>query len=214
MVLGYLKKSVKDYFYFNYRRIMLRRNHLIGKNCVIGKKVYFNGRVQIKNDVKIRENVKLGDGVLVGNKTVLSNIEIGQQSQIEGNVICLGEGGGEIIIGDNSYIGLSNVLDWSGNIYIGDYVHISGPSTALWTHSSVLQALHGRKLNDKDVEFRPLGSIIIEDNVYIGGNCTIYPGVKIKHHTVVAPNSVVNRDVEPFTMVGGVPARFIKKIKL
>ena len=61
-------------------------------------------------------------------------------------------------------------------------------------------------------KYRPTSPIIIENNVYIGGNCTIYPGIKIGSYSIIAPNSAVTKDVPPNTMVGGVPAREIKKI--
>jgi maltose O-acetyltransferase len=69
-------------------------------------------------------------------------------------------------------------------------------------------------LEQKSKKFRPTAPIVIEDNVYIGGNCTIYPGITIGNHSIVAPNSAVTKNVEPFSMVGGVPAKIIKKIDL
>ena len=57
-----------------------------------------------------------------------------------------------------------------------------------------------------------MAPVVIGDNVYIGGNCTIYPGVKIGPHAVVAPNSAVAHEVLPGTMVGGVPALVIKQL--
>ena len=115
-----------------------------------------------------------------------------------------------ISVGSNTYIGISNYLDTSADISIGSFVQIAGPSTALWTHSGAKMCLNGIPLSDTSVKNRPTAPIMIEDNVYIGGNCTIYPGVRIGHHSVVAPNSAVNKDVPPYSMVGGVPARFIK----
>ena len=91
-------------------------------------------------------------------------------------------------------------------------MHIAGPSTGLWTHSSANMCINGIALDDKDLKFRPTSPITIEDNVYIGGNCTIYPGVTIGHHSIVTPNSAVTQDVSPYTMVGGVPAKVIKTI--
>ncbi|NBC08454.1 MAG: hypothetical protein GVY26_14765, partial [Bacteroidetes bacterium] len=67
-------------------------------------------------------------------------------------------------------------------------------------------------LSYKEVDCRPVAPVVIEDNVYIGGNCTIYPGVKIGHHSVIAPNSAVTKDVVPYSMVGGVPAKKIKTL--
>ena len=58
-------------------------------------------------------------------------------------------------------------------------------------------------LNDKGRDpFRPTSPILIENNVYIGGNCTIYPGVTIGHHSIVAPNSAVTINILPYTLVG------------
>jgi len=47
----------------------------------------------------------------------------------------------------------------------------------------------------------------IEDDVWIGANCTVTCGVTIGKGSIVAAGSVVNRDVEPYSIVGGVPAR-------
>jgi acetyltransferase-like isoleucine patch superfamily enzyme len=54
--------------------------------------------------------------------------------------------------------------------------------------------------------------IVVEDEVWIGGGAIITQGVKIGRGAVVAGGAVVTRDVEPGTIVGGVPARFIRKI--
>lgn len=53
------------------------------------------------------------------------------------------------------------------------------------------------------------GPIIIEDDVWIGANCTITDNVKIGKGAVIAANSVVNKDVAPYDIVGGVPAKKI-----
>ncbi|MBO8168437.1 MAG: acyltransferase [Thermoanaerobacteraceae bacterium] len=62
-------------------------------------------------------------------------------------------------------------------------------------------------------EYR-LGPVEIEDDVMIGANSTILPGVKIGRGAVVAAGALVDRDVSPYTMVGGVPARVIKKLQV
>jgi acetyltransferase-like isoleucine patch superfamily enzyme len=55
--------------------------------------------------------------------------------------------------------------------------------------------------------------VVISDDVWIGANATITPGVTIGRHSVVAAGSVVTHDVPPYTIVAGVPARIIKTIK-
>ncbi len=54
-------------------------------------------------------------------------------------------------------------------------------------------------------------SIFVEDDVFIGGNSVILPGVTIGKGAVVAAGSVVTKDVPPYTFVGGVPAKYIKQ---
>jgi acetyltransferase-like isoleucine patch superfamily enzyme len=187
-------------------------------DLTLGRGSRINADIKCGNNVKIGEysriglNVILGNNVKIGGSTSLRNISIGDNSHIDGGVKIMGIGSGKIAVGKESYIGVNNVLDFSDNIRIGDFVHIAGPSTGLWTHSSTQQALKGIPLKDKNINFRPTAPILIEDNVYIGGNCTIYPGIKIGNHSIIAPNSAVTMDVEPNTMVGGVPARIIKKL--
>ena len=135
-------------------------------------------------------------------------------TEISSGVIFTGYGQGVIKIGKETYIGINNILDWSNNIKLGDYVHIAGPSTGIWTHTSAPMCSNSIPVRNKSAKFRPTAPVTIESNVYIGGNCTIYPGVTIGHHAVVAPNSAVTKNVESYTLVGGVPAKFIKKINI
>ena len=60
-------------------------------------------------------------------------------------------------------------------------------------------------------EFRS-APIVIEHDCWLGVNAVILKGVRIGHHAVVAANAVVTRDVEPQTIVGGIPARLISRI--
>ena len=52
--------------------------------------------------------------------------------------------------------------------------------------------------------------VIIEDNVWIASNCTIGKGVTIGHSSIIGANSFVNKDVPPYSIMGGVPAKLIK----
>lgn len=208
------------YLIANFRQELLRaatnchfrKKNFIECNCIINKNTIIEGNVRISKNVYIGNNVKLSKNVIVGSDAILRNISIGLNTHIERGVLVTGFGTGKILIGEECYIGFNNVLDFSDDITIGNYVHIAGPSTGLWTHTSVKMCLKGDRLNNKTIQNRPTKPICIEDNVYIGGNCTIYPGIKIGHHSVVAPNSAVTKDVQPFTIVGGVPAKVIKKL--
>ncbi len=184
----------------------------IGKNCIIGNNVEIGDYTQIGKGTSVGTNVVLGKSVRIGRNTNIANCVIGNYSFIESGVFFTGFQEGTIKIGENSYIGLYSVLDWSGNIEIGNYVHIAGPSVGVWTHTSAYQALSGNKLSDH--RKKQVAKIKIEDCVYIGGNSTIYPGVTIKNHSVVLPNTAVNKDVSEYLMVGGCPASPKRKIKI
>ena len=54
---------------------------------------------------------------------------------------------------------------------------------------------------------------VIEDDVWIGRNAVIMPSIKIGQGSIVGAGAVVTKDVEPYSIVGGVPAKFIKKRK-
>lgn len=208
MLFKEIKSIIKQYLL----RKKFSRNNIIRKGVIFSKDLEIGKGCLIGKDSIIGSEVIIKDNVRIGRSTFLQKITINDNSTIELGVICTGYGSGRIIIGKECYIGIRNILDWSDDIRIGDYVHIAGASTGLWTHSSAKQCLNGVALNNKDINYRPTAPIVIENNVYIGGNCTIYPGVTIHHHSVVAPNSAVTKDVDPFTFVGGVPAKIIKKI--
>ena len=55
------------------------------------------------------------------------------------------------------------------------------------------------------------GNVIIEDYVFIGSGARVLPSIKVGKGAVIASGAVVTRDVEPYAVVGGVPARFIRK---
>ena len=159
----------------------------------------------------IGAGVELGRDVVIGARALVANAVVGEGSHIEFGVVFTGFQDGTIRIGRHTYIGIYNVLDWSGGLTIGDHVHIAGPSVGVWTHSSVNQALRGGVLRDHYM--KTVGAVRIGDNCYIGGNSTIYPGVSIGSFAVVTPNSAVNRDVPSNSMVGGTPARAVRSIR-
>lgn len=185
----------------------------IGRNCKINGDVKIEDAVIVKDFVTIGNAVTLGKGTSVGSYSSLSRISAGENTQLDRGVLCTGNGNGRITIGKECYVGINNVLDWSENIAIGDYVHIAGPSTGVWTHSSARMCGNKVNLAMANLDTRPISPVIIEDQVYIGGNCTIYPGVTIGRNSIVAPNSAVTENVPAYTLVGGVPAKFIKSLK-
>lgn len=92
-------------------------------------------------------------------------------------------------------------------IEIGNHVTIAA-GTRFVTHDGGVWVLR-HKYPDIDV----VGRIRIEDNVFIGINVIILPGVTIGRNSVVAAGAVVRKDVEPGTVVGGTPARLLTTLE-
>lgn len=166
---------------------------------------------KIAHSAHINQKAVLGNNVVIGPNTIIGKSIIGDNSIIEFGSIFLSNDE-PIKIGRDCYIGIYAVLEGIGGLVIGNNVHLAGPSIGIWTHSSINQCLLGDKLSD--FSHRIVGAIKIEDNVWIGGKATIYPNVTIGHHSVILPNSVVNKNIPPYSMAGGVPAKIIRKIDI
>ncbi len=112
--------------------------------------------------------------------------------------------GKNIHLGKNVFINSSCHFQDQGGIYIGNNVLIG--------HCVTLATLNHIQ-SPKDRGSMIPRSIHIGDNVWIGSDSTILPGITIGDGAIVAAGSVVTKDVAPNTVVGGVPAKFIKNIE-
>lgn len=108
---------------------------------------------------------------------------------------------GNLSIGDNCVINQDCRLDNRGGIVIGSNVSIS-PEVHLITADHDVDDPMGRER---------LGMITVCDYVFIGSRATVLPGVTIGRGAVVAACACVTKDVPEFTVVGGVPARVLRK---
>ena len=112
-----------------------------------------------------------------------------------------------IRIGKDSLIGEYNVIRGQGGVTIGNRVYTS-PFTQILAVNHVF-ADPGRPFIDQGITAE---GIIIEDDVWIGAGAIITDGVRIGKGSVVAAGAVVTANVEPHTVVAGVPARVIRVI--
>ena len=113
-------------------------------------------------------------------------------------------GKNKVSFGNNGHLGVGVYINAEGgNIAIGDYVAIA-PGTCIYSYSD--DYAHGKKIGEK----HKTGDIIIKNNVLIGSSVVILPGITIHDGVIVAAGAVVTKDVLPYEIVGGIPAKKIK----
>ena len=115
--------------------------------------------------------------------------------------------GGEIIIGENTFLNTQVIL----NADIGGKIHISndcmiGPRTIFRTANHKIKDINSVKRE----QGHNFADIFVERNVWIGANVTVLPGVTIGENSVIAAGAVVTKDIPKNCLAAGVPA-IVKK---
>lgn len=152
--------------------------------------------------------IKRGKGSIIRRKVRLDiipskKITLGKKSVIEDYTI-INNGMGDIFIGDYTHV--TSRVKLVGPVTLGNYVTIgSGAQITGLTH------------NYLDVT-RPIAKqgvtpnrTVVEDDVWIGGNSCINQGITIGTHSIIASGSVVTKNVPPYSVVGGNPARILRQ---
>lgn len=166
--------------------IFTRRWYLANRIKKLGSRSYFDVSVNIRDG----KNIAIGSDFSAARNCMLAAID------------------GELIIGD--FVSMSSNVQANasekGKIVIGNYVLIA-PNVVLRSSDHVVTDVN-RPIR---MQGHTGGEIIIEDDVWIAANVVVVGGVRIGKGSVIAAGAVVTHDVEPYTIVGGVPAKFIKK---
>lgn len=162
-----------------------------GKNCSIKPFLLLKGS----------QNIVIGDNVNIGYKCVFETYN----KYLDQEFTPIVQIGNNSNIGDDSHITCINKIYIGNNVLMGRKVFIT--DNAHGASKKELINIHANK--------RPLyskGPVIIEDNVWIGEMVCIMPGVTIGYGSIIGANAVVTKDVPPFCVVGGNPARIIKQL--
>jgi len=109
-----------------------------------------------------------------------------------------------ISIGDRSELGSGSLI--YGGVHIGSDV-LMGPDVKIITRNHLFEDPTIR-ISDQGTVFQ---AVTIDDDVWIGANVVILPGVNVGKGSVIAAGAIVTKDIMPFTIVGGVPAKTIDK---
>lgn len=150
------------------------------------------------------------------------SVTLGAQSILESGSRIDASAGGRIVLGKRCFVRSGAILAaYSGSITVGNDVGIN-PYAIIYGHggvkigNDVLVAAHvvivaaQHEFSSSEIPIRSQGltakGITIEDDVWIGARATILDGVTVGRGAIIAAGAVVTRDVEPFFIVGGVPA--------
>ena len=129
---------------------------------------------------------------------------LGRRSVVE-SYCCINNAVGDVTIGDYTRIGIHCTV--IGPVCIGSHVNLAQGITVTALNHNFGDA--ARRIDEQGVSTKP---VVIGDDVWIGANAVILPGVAIGNHCVIAAGAVVTKDVPDYTLAGGVPAKTIKDL--
>ncbi len=130
---------------------------------------------------------------------------LGRHSVVE-SFCCINNAVGDVIIGDHTRIGIHNTI--IGPVSIGNHVNLAQGITVTALNHNFTDT--SKRIDEQGVTTK---QVTIGDDVWIGANAVILPGVTIGRHVVVAAGAVVTKDVPDNCIVGGVPAKVIKELR-
>jgi len=195
MAMFYVRGSLKRIFFKRSRGIVLA-----GK----GVSIRYSHYLETGKDFIIEDyaeiNCKSNRGIVTGDRVTIGKHAIIRPTNAYGGAI--GEG---LRIGNNSSIGPFAYIGCSGFIDIGDNV-IMGPRVGIFAENHHFDNLK-IPIREQGVE---RSFVKIHDDCWIASNVVILAGVTIGRGCVIASGSVVTKDIPPFSVVAGIPAKVVK----
>jgi len=179
------------------RRYLGDRAYVSAKAQISCPRLQLGPRCFIDDYVTIYAHPQARGGVFLDE-----NVHIQRWSIVE-----LGAGSGNLKVGRNTYIQAGCIL----NAFVGSIT--IGANCMIAAHCALTPYQHGFGEIDRPMREQPLtskGDIIIEDDVWLGLNVAVMDGVTIGQGAIVGAGAVVTKDIPPYTIAGGVPARVIR----
>ncbi|MCR4405508.1 MAG: acyltransferase [Anaerolineae bacterium] len=175
-----------------------------------GSRSYVSPRAQIKcPNLRMGSHCFIDDYVTIyahpgaqGGVYLADNVHLYRWSIVE-----LGKGDGSLHIGSNTYIQAGCIL----NAFVAS-INI-GANCMIAQHCAFMPYQHsftdpGRPMREQPLTSR--GDIVLEDDVWLGVNVCVLDGVTIGQGAIVGAGAVVTKDIPPYAIAGGVPARVIR----
>lgn len=162
-----------------------------------------NAQVRLRGRVRVPLSVRLAGKLrLVGAGCVT----LGESITLVGTIVPIEfvtHGKGEIIVGEHTYINYGTSISAHDRVTIGRHC-LLGHYAFISDNNE-----HGLVIRDAKPQSVP---VMIDDHVWIGSRVIILPGVHIGHHAVVGAGSVVTKDIPPYSLAVGNPARVIRTL--
>lgn len=156
----------------------------------------------------LEENITIGKNVSIGKNVIIKTTDggeiiIGDNVSIEANCYIYAQHS-KIKIGENSFIGFGSQIVAKKSIVIGNETLISA-------YCVIRDANHGIDTSST-IANQPhtIEEVSIGDDVWLGTHCVVTVGCSVAQGAIVGANAVVTKNVEAYTVVGGVPAKYIK----
>ena len=178
--MNFIKKNIPRLYTFYYK--------LFYSDCLI-----FEKGASIQGPIKLRPFKQWGK----------LRINLGSNVTLHSTIIL--QGSGNLTIKKNSFIGSFSVIGVNESIEIGENVMIAQAVSIRDTDHAFDRT--DIPMKQQGITTKP---IVINDDVWIGYGAVITKGITIGQGAIIGANAVVTKDVAPFTIVGGVPAKLIK----
>ena len=145
--------------------------------------------------------ISIGKGTTIANNAILTAWDKYGKQHFTPNI----QIGDNCYIGENSHITACHKIIIGNGVLTGRYIYISDNAHGNMCYEEIDIPPINRPLSVK-------GTVVIEDNVWIGERVCILSGVHVGRGAIIAANAVVTHDVPPYAIVGGVPAKIIRTI--
>lgn len=148
-------------------------------------------------------NIEIGDNSNIGKKCIFGCWNKYKDKEYNPSIII----GSNCSIGEYCHITTINNVTIGNGVLTGRYVYISDNNHGNTEYNTLKTPPIERHLESK-------GSVIIGNNVWIGDKVTILSGVNIGEGAVIASNAVVTKNIPPYCIAGGIPAKIIKEVTI
>lgn len=158
-----------------------------------------------------------GDKVCIANDVILHNphnIIVGNNVRIDSQCILIAGKNTKIKIGNNVHISAGCYFYGnSGNITLEDYTCTSARCILYTSNDDYTEGYATNSVVDASIKNVTNGDIYIKKHCVVGCNSVVLPNVILEHGTSVGSHSLIKRNTNPFDVIAGSPAKFIKKRK-